>query len=30
VMEFDDDGRCRSFREWYMRPPGQIEPIGQV
>jgi ketosteroid isomerase-like protein len=26
VMEFDDDGRCRSFREWYMRPPGQKEP----
>jgi ketosteroid isomerase-like protein len=26
VMEFDADGRCRSFREWYMRPPGQKEP----
>jgi ketosteroid isomerase-like protein len=26
LMEFDDDGRCRSFREWYMRPPGQKEP----
>jgi ketosteroid isomerase-like protein len=26
VMEFGDDGRCQSFREWYMRPPGQKEP----
>jgi ketosteroid isomerase-like protein len=26
LIEFDDDGRCRSFREWYMRPRGQIEP----
>ena len=26
VIDFDDRGRCRSFREWYMRPPGQIEP----
>jgi ketosteroid isomerase-like protein len=26
LIEFDDDGRCRSFREWYMRPPGQKEP----
>jgi hypothetical protein len=26
LIEFDDDGRCRSFREWYMRPRGQVEP----
>jgi nuclear transport factor 2 (NTF2) superfamily protein len=26
LIEFDDQGRCRSFREWYMRPPGQVEP----
>jgi hypothetical protein len=26
LIEFDADGRCRSFREWYMRPRGQIEP----
>jgi len=26
LIEFDDDGRCRSFREWYMRPRGQKEP----
>jgi ketosteroid isomerase-like protein len=26
LIEFDDTGRCRSFREWYMRPRGQIEP----
>ncbi|MEA2635226.1 MAG: hypothetical protein QOH92_1993 [Chloroflexota bacterium] len=26
LIEFDDHGRCRSFREWYMRPPGQKEP----
>ena len=26
VIEFDDNGRCRSFREWYMRPRGQKEP----
>jgi len=23
VMEFDDAGRCRSFREWYVAPRGQ-------
>ena len=26
LIEFDDEGRCRSFREWYMRPRGQKEP----
>ena len=26
LIEFDDHGRCRSFREWYMRPRGQKEP----
>jgi hypothetical protein len=26
LIEFDADGRCRSFREWYMRPRGQVEP----
>jgi len=26
LIEFDDEDRCRSFREWYMRPRGQIEP----
>jgi hypothetical protein len=26
LIEFDDDGRCRSFREWYMSPRGQTEP----
>ena len=26
LIEFDDMSRCRSFREWYMRPPGQSEP----
>jgi hypothetical protein len=26
LMEFDDNGRCQSFREWYMRPRGQKEP----
>jgi ketosteroid isomerase-like protein len=26
LIEFDADGRCRAFREWYMRPRGQIEP----
>jgi len=25
LIEFDDEGRCRSFREWYMRPRGQEE-----
>jgi ketosteroid isomerase-like protein len=23
VIEFDGDGRCRSFREWYVPPRGQ-------
>ena len=26
LIEFDEGGRCRSFREWYMRPRGQVEP----
>ena len=26
LIEFDDHRRCRSFREWYMRPRGQKEP----
>jgi hypothetical protein len=26
LIEFDDHGRCRSFREWYMSPRGQTEP----
>jgi hypothetical protein len=26
LIEFDDRGRCRSFREWYMSPRGQKEP----
>ena len=26
LIEFDDEDRCRSFREWYIRPRGQIEP----
>jgi hypothetical protein len=26
LIEFDDHGRCRSFREWYVRPRGQKEP----
>ena len=26
LIEFDDEGRCRSFREWYIRPRGQQEP----
>jgi len=26
LIEFDDNGRCHSFREWYMRPRGQKEP----
>jgi SnoaL-like protein len=26
VLEFDGAGRCREFREWYFRPPGQKEP----
>jgi uncharacterized protein (TIGR02246 family) len=25
VIEFDDLGRCRSFREWYVSPRGQID-----
>jgi ketosteroid isomerase-like protein len=25
VIEFDGDGRCRSFREWYVAPRGQID-----
>ena len=25
VVEFDRDGRCRSFREWYVAPRGQTE-----
>jgi hypothetical protein len=27
LIEFDDHGRCRSFREWYMSPRGQTEPV---
>ena len=26
LIEFDENGRSRSFREWYMRPRGQKEP----
>jgi hypothetical protein len=26
LIDFDDHGRCRSFREWYMSPRGQTEP----
>ncbi|HXN90353.1 MAG TPA: nuclear transport factor 2 family protein [Candidatus Sulfotelmatobacter sp.] len=26
LIEFDDNGRCHAFREWYMRPRGQKEP----
>jgi hypothetical protein len=25
VIQFDDDGRCRSFREWWVSPRGQTE-----
>ena len=25
VIEFDDDGRCRSFREWYVARRGQAD-----
>jgi ketosteroid isomerase-like protein len=25
VIEFDKDGRCRSFREWYVAPRGQTD-----
>ena len=25
VIELDKDGRCRSFREWYVAPRGQTE-----
>ena len=25
VIEFDGDGRCRSFREWYVARRGQAE-----
>jgi uncharacterized protein (TIGR02246 family) len=25
VIEFDDLGRCRSFREWYVSPRGQTD-----
>jgi hypothetical protein len=25
VIEFDKDGRCRSFREWYVAPRGQAD-----
>ena len=25
VIEFDEVGRCRSFREWYVSPRGQID-----
>ena len=25
VIEFDHDGRCRSFREWYVAPRGQTD-----
>jgi len=28
LIRFDDDGRCRSIREWYMSPRGQPEPTG--
>ena len=25
VIEFDKDGRCRSFLEWYVAPRGQVD-----
>ena len=25
VIEFDEGGRCRSFREWYVAPRGQVD-----
>jgi ketosteroid isomerase-like protein len=25
VIDFDKDGRCRSFREWYVAPRGQTD-----
>ncbi len=25
VIQFDKDGRCRSFREWYVAPRGQTD-----
>ena len=25
IIEFDKDGRCRSFREWYVAPRGQAD-----
>jgi hypothetical protein len=25
VIAFDEDGRCRSFREWYVAPRGQTD-----
>jgi hypothetical protein len=25
IIEFDDDGRCRSFREWYVARRGQAD-----
>jgi hypothetical protein len=25
VIKFDKDGRCRSFREWYVAPRGQVD-----
>jgi hypothetical protein len=28
LVQFDGDGRCRAFREWYMSPRGQREPGG--
>jgi hypothetical protein len=27
LIRFDDQGRCRSFREWYMGRRGQREPM---
>ncbi len=27
LIRFDDDGRCRSIREWYMGRRGQKEPV---
>ena len=28
VCRFDDDGRCREFREWFMERPGPKAPAG--
>jgi hypothetical protein len=25
VIELDNDGRCKSFREWWVAPRGQVD-----